>query len=544
MSDASVICSNLSFSWPDDTPVFDDLSFTVGSGRTGLVAPNGSGKSTLLKLIAGELRPTTGSVSVTGTLGHLPQTLPLTGDLTVAEVLGVAEVIRALDAVESGDVSEEHFTTIGDDWDIEERTRAQLDRLGLAHLALDRSLSTLSGGQIVSLGLAAQLLKRPDVLLLDEPTNNLDLDARHKLYDVLTDWNGCLLLVSHDRALLDRMDRIAELDRGEVRFYGGTFTEYEEAVRAEREAAEKNVRNAEQELRREKREMQQARERAERRASNAARNLKNAGLPRIFAGNMKRGAQESAGRAGQTHAARVGAARARLDEAERALRDEQHITLDLPDTKVPAGRTVFLGERMQVRHGERPLFAGEGVDLTIRGPERIALTGPNGAGKTTLLRLVGGELAQDGGRTRRADGRIAYLSQRLDLLALDRTVAENFAAFAPHRAEAERMNLLARFLFRGYRAHLPVGALSGGERLRATLACVLCAEPAPQLLLLDEPTNNLDLVGTAGLESALGSYQGAFVVVSHDERFLARIGVDRWLRLADGELTETGAPEV
>ncbi|WP_030829293.1 ribosomal protection-like ABC-F family protein [Streptomyces hygroscopicus] len=544
MSDASVICSNLSFSWPDDTPVFDDLSFTVGSGRTGLVAPNGSGKSTLLKLIAGELRPTTGSVSVTGTLGHLPQTLPLTGDLTVAEVLGVAEVIRALDAVESGDVSEEHFTTIGDDWDIEERTRAQLDRLGLAHLALDRSLSTLSGGQIVSLGLAAQLLKRPDVLLLDEPTNNLDLDARHKLYDVLTDWNGCLLLVSHDRALLDRMDRIAELDRGEVRFYGGTFTEYEEAVRAEREAAEKNVRNAEQELRREKREMQQARERAERRASNAARNLKNAGLPRIFAGNMKRGAQESAGRAGQTHAARVGAARARLDEAERALRDEQHITLDLPDTKVPAGRTVFLGERMQVRHGERPLFAGEGVDLTIRGPERIALTGPNGAGKTTLLRLVGGELAQDGGRTRRADGRIAYLSQRLDLLALDRTVAENFAAFAPHRAEAERMNLLARFLFRGYRAHLPVGALSGGERLRATLACVLCAEPAPQLLLLDEPTNNLDLVGTAALESALGSYQGAFVVVSHDERFLTRIGVDRWLRLADGELTETGAPEV
>ncbi|MFD8367564.1 ribosomal protection-like ABC-F family protein [Streptomyces hygroscopicus] len=544
MSDASVICSNLSFSWPDDTPVFDDLSFTVGSGRTGLVAPNGSGKSTLLKLIAGELRPTTGSVSVTGTLGHLPQSLPLTGDLTVAEVLGVAEVIRALDAVESGDVSEEHFTTIGDDWDIEERTRAQLDRLGLAHLALDRSLSTLSGGQVVSLGLAAQLLKRPDVLLLDEPTNNLDLDARHKLYDVLTDWNGCLLLVSHDRALLDRMDRIAELDRGEMRFYGGTFTEYEEAVRAEREAAEKNVRNAEQELRREKREMQQARERAERRASNAARNLKNAGLPRIFAGNMKRGAQESAGRAGQTHAARVGAARARLDEAERALRDEQHITLDLPDTKVPAGRTVFLGERMQVRHGERPLFAGEGVDLTIRGPERIALTGPNGAGKTTLLRLVGGELDQDGGRTRRADGRIAYLSQRLDLLALDRTVAENFAAFAPHRAEAERMNLLARFLFRGHRAHLPVGALSGGERLRATLACVLCAEPAPQLLLLDEPTNNLDLVGMAGLESALGSYQGAFVVVSHDERFLTRIGADRWLRLADGELTETGAPEV
>jgi ATPase subunit of ABC transporter with duplicated ATPase domains len=544
MSDVAVVCSNLSFSWPDDTPVFQDLSFSLPAGRTGLVAPNGSGKSTLLRLIAGELTPSAGSVSVGGTLGHLPQNLPLTGGLTVAEVLGVAAVIRAIDAVEAGDASEEHFTAIGDDWDIEERTRAQLDRLGLAGLALDRGLDTLSGGQVVQLGLAAQLLRRPDVLLLDEPTNNLDLAARHRLHDVLADFTGCLLLVSHDRALLDRMDRIAELGGGELRLYGGDFTAYEEAVQAEQEVAEKNVRSAEQELKREKREMQQARERAERRASNAARNLKNAGLPRIFAGTMKRGAQESAGRAGQTHAARVGDAQARLDQAGRALRDEQRITLDLPDTQVPAGRTLVLAEGVQVRHGDRPVFAAEGVDLTVRGPERIALTGPNGAGKTTLLRLVTGDLAAGSGEIRRNDGRIAYLSQRLDLLDVNRTVAENFAAFAPERPEAERMNLLARFLFRGPRAHLPVGVLSGGERLRATLACVLCAEPAPHLLLLDEPTNNLDLVSAGQLESALNSYQGAFLVVSHDERFLTAIGVNRWLRLAGGTLTETGAPEV
>ncbi|MHC5260181.1 ribosomal protection-like ABC-F family protein [Streptomyces sp. UC4497] len=544
MSDASVVCSNLSFSWPDDTPVFDGLSFSVPSGRTGLVAPNGAGKSTLLKLIAGELRPTGGSVTVHGVLGHLPQNLPLAGSLTVAEVLGVAEIVRALDAVESGDVSEEHFTVIGDDWDIEERTRAELDSLGLGALGLDRRLDTLSGGQIVSLGLAAQLLRRPDVLLLDEPTNNLDLDARRHLYDVLERWNGCLLLVSHDRALLDRMERIAELHHGELRWYGGNFTAYEEAVGAEQEVAEKNVRNAEQEVKREKREMQQARERAERRASNAARNLKSAGLPKIFAGNMKRGAQESAGRAGQTHAARVGEAKARLDEAERAVRDDPRLVLDLPDTKVPAGRTLVLAEHAQVRRGEQDLFADGGVDFSVRGPERIALTGPNGAGKTTLLRLVSGDLQPSGGSVKRADGRIAYLSQRLDLLDPERTVAENFAAFAPGRPEAERMNLLARFLFRGPRAQLPVGVLSGGELLRATLACVLCAEPAPQLLLLDEPTNNLDLVGVGQLESALASYQGAFMVVSHDERFLARIGVERGLRLAGGGLTEVGAPEM
>ncbi|MET8158522.1 ribosomal protection-like ABC-F family protein [Sphaerisporangium sp. NPDC005289] len=543
MSDAFIICSNLSFSWPDDTPVFDDLSFTVGGGRTGLVAPNGAGKSTLLKLIAGELRPTAGGVSAGGVLGYLPQTLPLLGDPTVAEVLGVAPVIEALDAIEAGDAREEHFTTIGDDWDIEERTRAQLDRLGLGDLALTRPLHTLSGGQVVSLGLAAQLLRRPDVLLLDEPTNNLDLDARRKLYAVLEDWNGCLLLVSHDRALLDRMDRIAELDGGELRSYGGNFTEYEEAVRAAREVAEKNIRNAEQEVKREKREMQQARERADRRASNAARNLGNAGLPKIIAGGLKRRAQESAGRSNETHAARVGDAKSKLDEASRALRDEQKITLELPGTNVPAGRTVFLGERMQVRYGERPLFAGDGLDLTIRGPERIALTGSNGAGKSTLLRLLNGDLEPEGGLVRRADGRVAYLSQRLDLLDLGRTVAENLAASAPEMPEAQRMNLLARFLFRGSRVHLPVGVLSGGERLRATLACVLYAEPAPQLLLLDEPTNNLDLVSVGQLESALNAYEGAFVVVSHDERFLAEIKVDRWLRLADARLQETAAPE-
>jgi ATPase subunit of ABC transporter with duplicated ATPase domains len=539
MSDACIVVSGLSFSWPDDTPVFDRLSCTIPGGRTGLVAPNGAGKSTLLKLIAGELRPAEGSVTTEGVLGYLP----LSGELIVAEVMGAAPILRALAAVESGDVAEEHFTAIGTDWDIEERTRAQLDRLGLGAVALDRRLSTLSGGQIVSLGLAAQLLKSPDVLLLDEPTNNLDLEARHRLYSALDDWHGCLLLVSHDRALLDRMDRIAELDGGEIRFHGGNFTQYEQAVEAAREVAEKNIRNAEQDVKREKREMQQARERAARRASNAQRNVANAGLPKIFAGTMKRNAQESAAKADGTHSARVSAAKARLDQAERTLRDDQKIALELPQTAVPAGRTLFLGERLRVSYGDRELFTGDGADLAVRGPERIALTGPNGAGKSTLLRLVHGDLAPDGGDLKRAEGRIAYLSQRLDLLDENRTIAENLAGAAPAMPPADRMNLLARFLFRGSRAHLPVGVLSGGERLRATLACILFAEPAPQLLLLDEPTNNLDLVSAGQLESALGAYQGAFIVISHDERFLAEIGVTRWLRLEGGQLRETAAPE-
>ncbi|PJK23479.1 ABC-F family ATP-binding cassette domain-containing protein [Mycolicibacterium goodii] len=537
----SVVFSNLSFCWPDDTPLFTDLSFSVGRGRTGLVAPNGAGKSTLLKLIAGEYRPTSGSVNVDGVVGYLPQTLPFTGDLTVAAVLGIAPVLDALAALADGDASDVVFTAIGDDWDIEERSRAQLDRLGLDDLALDRRLDTLSGGEVVSLGLAAELLKRPEVLLLDEPTNNLDSVARQRLYDALDDYSGCLLVVSHDRVLLDRMDQIAELYRGEVIFYGGNFTAYQETVEANQVSAENSIRNAEQQLRREKRQMQEARERAARRASTAARNIKDAGLPKIVAGKLKRDAQESAARSDDVHAKRVEDARARLDDAERALRDDKVIVLDLPDTVVPAGRRLFTGVGIQVCRGGRKLFADDGIDVSVRGPERIALTGHNGAGKSTLLRVIDGQLQPDGGTVQRADGRIAYLSQRLDLLDLNRSVAESLVAAAPSLTHTRRMHLLAQFLFRGDRIHLPVGALSGGERLRATLACVLFAEPAPQLLLLDEPTNNLDLVSVGQLESALNAYRGAFIVVSHDERFLDAIGIERRWHLDDGRLRVTAA---
>jgi ATPase subunit of ABC transporter with duplicated ATPase domains len=232
------------------------------------------------------------------------------------------------------------------------------------------------------------LLKRPDVLLLDEPTNNLDRHARRRLWELLDGWPGCLLIVSHDRELLNRVDQIAELDQGEIRFYGGNYPAYEQAIHTEREAAERAVRHAEQEVKREKVQQQQARERAARRAGNAVRTLHSAGLPRIIAGGMKRNAQKTAARNERTHASRIADAQAKFDDASRVLPDDQAITLVLPATAVPTNRMVFVGKGVQIRYGNRTVFADSGVNLIIRGPERIALTGPNGSGKSTLLRVL------------------------------------------------------------------------------------------------------------------------------------------------------------
>ena len=543
MSEARIRVSNLVFHWPDGTPVLDGLSFALGPSRTGLVAPNGAGKSTLLRLLAGELRPLSGQVEVQGRVAWLPQHLSMDGNASVAEVLGIAAKLRALEAILAGDAEPAHFDLVDGDWDLRERAVATLARLGLGDVPLQRRLSTFSGGEATVLALAARLLQQPDVLLLDEPSNHLDRAARQRLYGLLWDWPGCLLVASHDRGLLAGMEQIAELEPSSLRLYGGGFEFYRQAVETERQAAEQRVRNLRTEVRREKQGMQQARERAERRAGNASRNLADAGLPRIVAGNRQRAAQVSAGKADEVHAGRLAQVRSRLQEAAHAL-DQAAAPLDLslPATRVPGDRVLFAGEALKVRQGERVLFGAAGLSLAIRGPERIALSGANGVGKTPLLRILAGELEPAEGTLRRGPGRVAYLSQRLDLLDPARSVSENFGDFASEMPAPERANLLARLRFRGSRMDLPVAARSGGERLRAVLACVLHARPAPQLLLLDEPTNNLDLDAIAQLEQALCAYEGAMVVVSHDQAFLEAIGLTRRLLLTGAGLQELAGP--
>ncbi|MFD7627426.1 ABC-F family ATP-binding cassette domain-containing protein [Streptomyces sp. NPDC059851] len=536
-SAAFITCSALSFEWPDGTAVFDGLQLAVGPGRTGLIGRNGSGKSTLLKLIAGELNPSEGQLAVAGTLGHLPQNVTLDTSLRVDEALGIHVARAALHAIEAGEATEENFAAVGDDWDVEERAHATLEQLGLARIGLDRTVGELSGGEGVLLRLAALLLARPDVLLLDEPTNNLDLRARRRLYSAVESWSGVMLLASHDRELLERVDQIADLHEGEVHWYGGNFSDYEAQLAAEQEAAERLVRSAEADVVRQKRELAEAHVRLARRRQYGQKMYDTKRASKIIANGNKSTAQESAGKHRALHTERLAQAKERLDQAVEAVRDEADIRIELPATQVPPGRRVLSLSGVRLAHG-----AGMPGEWDVRGPERIALVGRNGSGKTTLLRTVAGLLDPVAGEVERHVP-VGFLPQRLDLLDDGLSVAANVARFAPHASNNLIRARLAHFLFRGARAERAAGTLSGGERFRAALAALLLAEPAPQLLMLDEPTNNLDLASVRQLAGALDAYEGALLVASHDVPFLESIGITRWL-LLDGTIRTTTAEEV
>jgi len=516
---------SISLATPDGRPLFDGLTLALGRERTGVVGRNGCGKSTLLRAIAGEVEPASGSVRRAGSIGVLAQLAD--ASLTVAQALGVANELARLRRLERGEGSPDDATEA--DWTLQTRLDAALVETGLPALPPDRRLASLSGGERTRVALARLLIEAPDVLLLDEPTNNLDADGRQAVAQLLERWRGGVVVASHDRGLLERVDRIVELASVGITVFGGAWSAFAEARDAARTRAAADLVRASDALRHAQRVVQKAREKKARR-DKAGRAWRAKGVEdKMFMDAEKQRAENSGSREGHIADRLIDTRTEAFEEAHARVEVLTPLAIDLPRTGLPGSRQLLAFKDVMMAHGDRHLFGP--LSFEVRGPERIAIRGINGSGKTTLLRLITGHLQPAAGDIRRLTDRVAVLDQHVGLLDPAASILDNLRRLNPDLSDHDARAALARFAFRNKAALQIAGTLSGGERLRGGLACVFARPQPPLLLLLDEPTNHLDLTSIEVLETALSGFDGAVIAVSHDQAFLQAIGVEREIRL-------------
>ncbi|KWV54904.1 ABC transporter [Bradyrhizobium macuxiense] len=519
---ASITLSNLTLSAPDGRTLLSSIDLTFGSERTGLVGRNGVGKTTLLALIAGERAPQSGTVSVRGRVGLLHQTVQVKPEDCVIDLFGARHALVALRRAERGDATADELADV--EWTLDDRIASALHRVGLNDV-LEAPLARLSGGQATRARLAALIFAQPDFLLLDEPTNNLDRRGREAVIDLLAGWRHGAIIVSHDRELLETMDAIVELTSLEARRYGGNWSQYRERKAVELAAARHDLATADRRVAEIDRQEKETAERKARKDGAGQRKRAKGDIPRIAAGLRKDRSEDTSGENARLAERKRAQALELAAAARQRIEVLQPFSVRLPPTDLPTGRMVLRIEAADVGYtAENPILRD--VTFSIVGPERVAIVGPNGSGKTTLLKLVTGDLTPSRG-TVHVVNRFAMFDQTVSLLDGAASILENFRRINPDAGENECRAALARFMFRADAALQTVSRLSGGQLLRAGLACVLGGTTPPPLLILDEPTNHLDIDSMEAVEAGLRAYDGALLVVSHDEAFLEAIGVTR-----------------
>lgn len=521
---AFITLSGLTWSTPDGRALLSDLNLNFGAERAGLVGRNGTGKTTLLKLISGELRPRSGAVSVGGRLGVLRQTVDVDPHETIADLFGATAMLGLLRRAENGDAGAEDLADA--DWTLEARILSALGRVGL-DAGPETCLATLSGGQRTRAGIAAAIVEEPDFLLLDEPTNNLDREGRDAVIALLAGWRAGAIVVSHDRELLETMDSIVEVTTLGITRYGGNWSHYRGRKALELAAARHDLADAEKRIAELARSAQATAERKARKDGGGKRKAAKGDMPRILLGTMKDRSEDTGGENARLAERRRAEALDAAATARERIEILQPLSVVLPPTGLTANVAVLALDAVTAGYEpDRPIIRE--LSFAITGPERIALTGPNGSGKTTVLALVGGKVRPWSG-TVRVVASVAMLDQRVSLLDPAATIRDNYRRLNPHADENACRAALARFMFRADAALQRVSTLSGGQMLRAGLACVLGGLTPPSLLLLDEPTNHLDIESIESVEAGLRAYDGALLVVSHDETFLDAIGISRRL---------------
>ena len=526
MTNPALALQRAAFALPDGRTLFSELDLQLDQRHTGLVGRNGVGKSVLAQILCGQLSPSAGRCLRQASVHYLSQQIVAPAAATVADVAGAAPVLAALARIEAGSTATADFDAVGECWDMRQRLDAVLQEHGLGHLAAERPAQSLSGGELTRVALAGAWLSQADFLVLDEPSNHLDRAQRGLLFRQLRQWPRGLLLVSHDRELLRAMQRIVELSTMGLHDYGGDY-DFHTARRAqEQENAAQALEQARLERRRGEAELREQRERLRRRQERGAREGKQANQAPILLGLQKQRSEQSAGRLNQQQAARREALAAQVSAAAQQVQPEQEIIVFAPVAATMPRRAAVL-DQLVLPYG---LAAGRPLDLVVTGGQRIGLAGANGSGKSTLLKLLSGQLAPVHGACA-LQVPVAYLGQRLELLDAQQPLLQQLLALQTQANEAELRSRLALLGLDSAAVARPTGQLSGGERLKAALACALYREQPAGLLLLDEPSNHLDMYSLQALEQMLRQYRGALVVVSHDAAFLAQLGLDTRLEI-------------
>lgn len=525
-SPASLTLQGVSCQLPDGRILFHSLNAHFDGRHTGLVGRNGVGKSLLARILAGERPPGSGRCLRVGTQRYLPQQISPAPGQTVADLAGLSQPLQALARIESGSTAQPDFDTVGDRWNLREQLQQELAMHRLDHLQPQTPAAELSGGEITRVALVGAFLSGASMLILDEPSNHLDRDSRRLLRERLQQWHGGLIVVSHDRELLETMDRIVELSSLGLHSYGGGYSFYAQAKADEQAKTLALLEQRKAERRREERALSAQRERLERRQARGARDAEQANQAPILLGRQKERSESSGGRLrAQQHEARE-ALSLRVREAAERLERPAEILLFPPEQR-PAPEVVAVLHALRLPHAS---IQRRGIDLAMGGRQRIGLVGPNGSGKSTLLQLMAGRLKPLAGRCElRVE--LAYLDQHLSTLDPQRAVLDQMLAANTTLDEGALRSRLALLGLDADRLRWPPGALSGGERLKAALAVALYADCPAQLLLLDEPSNHLDLASVQALESMLRQYRGALLIASHDEALLARLELTHRLSL-------------
>lgn len=521
-----VSASSVTLRTPDDRVLLEDFSHTFTAETLGLVGPNGAGKSTLLKALAGDATPARGSIQAFVAVKRLAQLgAEASGD--IAAGLGIGEAIARLERITAGTGAASDLDSA--DWTLPARAEAALARFGLAGIALDRRLDSLSGGQRARVLLASAWLAPCDLLLMDEPTNNLDAEGRSAVHHVLREWPGGIVVATHDRELLNQVDRILALEPPRWSVFGGAWSAYVAERDAARVRAERAFGRAEAALKSAQRASAEAQARRARRARAGKAQRADGSQPKVLLDGMKARSEATAARLSRIAESRAAEAAARLETADAARSLKARLNVKACSDDAAAARIMVRFDNVSFAYGARAVLSD--FSFRLGGRDRLAIEGPNGSGKSTILKLAEGRLKPAKGVVQRGPGRIARLDQAVGDLDPDLSLVDALRANDPTLTLNDAYAALAQFDIRNRDADKAVRVLSGGERLRAGLASVLGGAP-PALLLLDEPTNHLDLDAIEALERALQHYEGAFIAVSHDLAFLDAIGVERPLSLS------------